>query len=176
MKKLYLWIIIIVIVGIAGFITYNRTKQESTTKSSNQKIGVSKKVSNPSENGKYLVIREWGVKLDISGSLENLNLGYQIISPSNKSAYFTLKNSDLEPCMNLSLVRKLTSDLAKDFVPRNGSNSPYDIVKPIEIGEYTFYEQRGFSNCDTLESERTQRAEKTMDDISSSINRLKVQN
>lgn len=88
-------VLVIAAIGLAGWYVWNKNHKDNTTKvqdktSQKSEDGKknSEKPSDPSENGKYLVIKEWGVRFLLPETLKG-DIYYQVSANDLLKAEFT---------------------------------------------------------------------------------------
>ncbi len=170
MKRFLLALLVLGLIGGGSFGGWKYWQDHHSSKTNS----TTQKTNDPSEGGKYLVIKEWGVKMPLSAHLQNIKLQYELKTTNDtyKFEYATFlsnADSDLSSCLNISVNKQVTSSLPANFSPTNGPDSPQKVSSKVVIEDYTYYENRNAAFCDVAESERTKRAEATMDEISQAI-------
>ncbi len=122
---------ILVVIGVGGWLVYRQTKKEpsKTTNTGQQsQTNNSTTSSDPSEGGKYLVIKEWGVR---AKNPSQVSLEYAIDTGS-KSARFTSKelvDADSSPGCGISGPTNHGGGIISRYLPTDMVHLP-DEDKP----------------------------------------------
>lgn len=75
MKRTFIVLIAVIVVGIGGYVGWQYLQASSDTKTTQNPNN--QPTNDPSEGGKYLVIREWGVRLLLSENIKNAKYRYK---------------------------------------------------------------------------------------------------
>lgn len=186
MKRFVIAIIAVGLIGAGGFAfwrtsysnkqsntapSYTATKQQNAAATQNNQAP-----ADPSEGGKYLVIKEWGVRIPLSENAQIQPLTYNITESKKTGvpnyAELVISDGEFASCMNIRIAQLANKDVPANYSPENGPNSPYTKVQTTKLGEFTYHEQRGFSYCDSEASQKTKRAETLMDELSEGIKKI----
>ncbi len=181
MKRLAL-IMAIVIIGLGGYFAWqhsqdkknsSKTPSTATQRQSTTPNTSAHKKDDPSEGGKFLVIKEWGVRLPYPDSARDVGLQYSLDTENQSqgltSIGFDAISEKLKGCLSLRIWREPTSG------PRPNTNSDkVELKGPITLGGYYYTWNTGLTACDTSSSQRTKEAETILNELAGSISKLEA--
>lgn len=91
-------VLVVTAAGLGGWYVWHKNqktepaKQSSNTANNNSQKNETSQQTDPSEGGKYLVIKEWGVRFPLSEEIRgDVKYGIFTLSSGNQVAYFTSK-------------------------------------------------------------------------------------
>lgn len=158
MKKLVLIAAILAIAGGTGWFFYNQNKdsaQNGSQTNNNQSTA-----NDPSEDGKYLVIKEWGVRAKLLDELQD-DISYVVEEDTDHGISIVLRSQkvDLDNCAPISMIRN----------EREGFGD-------IKIGNYYYGIRKGVLACDVLDSPAQQEAAAVQEKLSEALRTLEASN
>lgn len=138
MKRGLLAVLILAILGVSGFVSWNFLQNKPDKKSTN----THQTNDDPSEGGKYLVIKEWGVRVPKSSNTQDLIYYYNPARPNGIINFGLIALAARYPgCapdrvgLSLGLVRSTEED----------SLSPLESF--TKIGDYFYAVGSGGATC-----------------------------
>lgn len=131
MKKLLVLLIVIALVagaGFAGYAYYTNNKNENKKQGGQQSTNTN---ADPSEGGKYLVIKEWGVRMRLNDNI--MGAKYKV-SQSTLTLTTSSFDSIIPSCQK---VGAMAVGRVREGDPSNTS-TPEEIAAATKVGDYYY--------------------------------------
>jgi hypothetical protein len=138
-------VIILGIGGVGWYVWHSRqTKPTTNTPSSNNTPNEETPVADQSEGGKYIVIKEWGIRIPLSEELQSdVKYGVFTFSNGDQTIYFASKKITAHsPGGACDLVPQ--SDSAGQGISGGTIAVSRSKVKPEVVDQRSFYEDTGY--------------------------------
>lgn len=168
-------LLIVVVIGAIGFGAYyvmnNREEDASTNQiSQTEETSGTQPAADPSEDGKYLVIKEWGVKFELPSNLSDTKYN---VSESGSSV--TLSTASLEKYPGCESGNVISLQRAKDGEPIGSSDvNSIRAANPAaltQVGDYYYLFNAAQFSCTQDPSGRSYLSE-TITDLSQAVKTL----
>lgn len=160
MKKGLVLVILLLVLGIGGGILYSTNKKD-TPKSQTPQTQITQPppLTDPSEGGKYLVIKEWGVRFllpeDLRGDVSYISRNNQEI----ETFAIVSRSVDLEDCAPIAITRTQKVGFGN-----------------LKIGDHYFDFLKAPAACDSQENIRQKKAVEMQNKIHSLLSTLEKTN
>lgn len=180
MKRAFLILATIAVGGIlvfSGYKIFGDNKTKTTQKNSAQQAtsgqsSSQKPASDPSEGGKYLVIKEWGVRFLYPSKVATNSLRYDYNTENQgeglTSVGFDSVQDNLAGCIPFRIWRQKGSQTS------NAASEKIEIKGPVTINGFSYTWAIGASACDTQNAQRTKDAQEIQAELSDNLNKLEA--
>jgi len=168
---------VVCLIGGVGWYVWQQAQkrgmQASSTTGQNNQAGKNNNSTDPSEGGKYLVIREWGVRFRLEEMAKGQALTYKYDGSDSSNvnhsdiasiSFIVPETSELYYCMNIHIDREAEAYASSSVL------AGFPVIGTID--GYMYYQRRMPSYCGSKDSQLTQDAEALMNELATSLDSL----